>query len=206
VQLSEELREQMMVQLSAQHEAANTVAPVAVPAPNNAIVWPGAMQCAALAGAVSAAFTLVSFALPPVALLSFFWLISAPIVVLGVYSSRFRRSRITMDFGARLGALTGLAILIATTTLNTTGLVLQRYVFHSTSDIDVQITSLFTQMHTTIAANSGPASAEALHMLAIPEFRAGILLTSIGICLVLYLGFSSIAGAFAGYLRARNPR
>ncbi len=198
----------MTVQLAAQHEAANPAAPAPPPpsAPSNAIIWPGAMQCAALAGALAGVFTLLSFALPPVALLSFFWLISAPIVVLGVYSSRFRRSRITMDFGARLGVLTGLAILIATTTLNTTGLFVQRFVFHSTSDIDLQITNLFTQMHTTIAASSGPASAEALHMLAIPEFRAGILLTSIVICLILYLGFSAIAGAFAGYLRARTPQ
>lgn len=212
MQLSQELREQMAAQIeeqiAAQREAANADLQAARPtaAPSNAIVWPGAMQCAGLAGAVAAVLTLLSFALPFIALLSFFWLISAPIIVLGVYSSRFRRSRITAAFGARLGALTGLAILLATATLNTTGLVLQRYVFHSTAEIDVQIANLFAQMHTSIAASSGPASASALHMLAVPEFRAGILLTSIFICLVLYLTFSAIAGSFAGYLRARSAQ
>lgn len=196
----------MFLQINAQREADNPPVPSLPTVPANAIIWPGAMQCAGLAGAVAAAFTLLSFAFPPIALLSFFWLISAPIIVLGIYSSRFRLSRITIDFGARLGVLTGLAILIATTTLNTIGLVLQRYVFHSTADMDVQLTNLFAQMHSTIAANSGAASSEALSMISIPEFRAGILLTSIFICLVLYLGFSAVAGAFAGYLRTRTAR
>ena len=208
VQLSEELREQIDQQVSAQHTAANpSTEPVPQPiAPSNAIVWPGAIQCAGLAGAVAAALALLAFALPLVSLLSFFWFISAPIIVLGVYSSRFRLTRITTGFGARLGLLTGLAILIATATLNTIGLVLERFAFHSTTEIDVQLANLFTQMHTTIAATSGPAAKTALDMLAIPEFRAGILLFSIALCLAFYLAFSAIAGAFAGYLRSRSPR
>jgi hypothetical protein len=208
VHLSEELRDQIDRQITAQQMATN---PSAEPTPqpvaaSNAIIWPGAIQCAGLAGAVAAALALLSFALPPVALLSFFWLISAPIIVLGVYSSRFRKTRITTGFGARLGALTGLAILAAVTTLNTIGLVLERYLFHSTAEIDLQLANLFTQMRTTITATPGPAAKAALGMLAIPEFRAGILLSSIVLCLALYLLFSATAGAFAGYLRSRSVR
>jgi hypothetical protein len=208
VQLSEELREQIDQQIITQEAAANPPSePILQPiAPSNVIVWSGAIQCAGLAGAVAAALTLLSYALPPVALLSFFWFISAPIIVLGVYSSRFRQTRITTNFGARLGLLTALAILIATMTLNTIGLVLERFVFHSTAQIDVQLASLFTQMHTTITATSGPSAKAALDMLAIPEFRAGILLATIAIGLTFYLAFSATAGAFAGYLRARSPR
>jgi hypothetical protein len=208
VQLSEDLRDQLDQQISAQHAATNPPAETiaATVAPSNAIAWPGAIQSAGLAGAVAAALALLSFALAPVALLSFFWFISAPIIVLGVYSSRFRLTRITTSFGARLGLLTGIAVLIATTTLNTIDLVLERYVFHSTNEIDGQLASAFTQMHTTISATPGPAAKAALDMLAIPEFRAGILLTSITIGLALYLAFSATAGAFAGYLRSRSPR
>jgi hypothetical protein len=208
VQLSEELREQIDQQISAQQAAANpSTEPIPQTiAPSSAIDWRGAIQCSGLAGAVAAGLALLSFALPPVALLSFFWFISAPIIVLGVYSSRFRQTCITTSFGARLGVLTGLAILIATTTLNTIGLVLERFVFHSTAEIDVQIANLFTQMHTTITAASGPTTNAALDMLAVPEFRAGILLTSIAICIAFYLAFSATAGAFAGYLRSRSPR
>ena len=208
VQLSEELRDQIDQQISAQQSAANPSAePSPQPAaPSHAIIWRGAIQTAGLAGAAAGALTLISFSLPPVSLLSFMWFISAPIVVLGVYTSRFRQTRITTGFGARLGLLTGLSILVATTSLNTIALVLERFVFHSTAEIDTQIANVFTQMHTSITEQSGPAAKAALDMLAIPEFRAGLLLTSISIGLAFYLAFSATAGAFAGYLRSRTPR
>jgi len=208
VQLSEELRDQIDQQISAQQAAAN---PLAAPipqstAPSNAIVWRGAIQCAGLAGAIAAALDLLSFALPPITLLSFFWFIAAPIIVMGVYSSRFRKTRITAGFGARLGVLTGLAILVVTSTLNTIGLVLERFVFHSTAELDTQIEKLFAQVHTNFATQS-PQSVKIMNdMLAIPEFRAGILLSSIFFGLALYLAYSATAGAFAGYLRSRSPR
>jgi hypothetical protein len=208
VELSEDLREQIDQQITAQQAATNPLAePVAQPAaPSNAIIWRGAIQCAALAGAVAAVLALLSFALAPITILSFFWFVSAPIIVLGVYSSRFRLTRITTNFGARLGLLTGFAILIATMALNTIDLVLERFAFHSTSEIDTQLANLFTQMRATITATSGPASKGALDMLAVPEFRAGILLLSIAIGFTIYLVFSATAGAFAGYIRSRSPQ
>jgi len=194
VQLSEELRDQIDQQISAQQAAANPLAePAPKPiAPSNAIVWRGAIQCAGLAGAI--------------ALLSFFWFVSAPIIVMGVYSSRFRKTLITAGFGARLGLLTGLFILVVTSTLNTIGLVLERFVFHSTGELDTQIEKLFAQVQTNFATQSQQSVKMLNDMLAIPEFRAGILLSSIFFGLVLYLAYSATAGAFAGYLRSRSPR
>jgi len=208
VQLSEELRDQIDQQISAQQAAANPLAePAPKPiAPSNAIVWRGAIQCAGLAGAIAAALALLSFALPPVTLLSFFWFVSAPIIVMGVYSSRFRKTLITAGFGARLGLLTGLFILVVTSTLNTIGLVLERFVFHSTGELDTQIEKLFSQVQTNFATQSQQSVKMLNDMLAIPEFRAGILLSSIFFGLVLYLAYSATAGAFAGYLRSRSPR
>jgi hypothetical protein len=208
VQLSEELRDQIDQQIIAQQAAANPRAePISQPtAPSNAVVWRGAIQTAGMAGAIAAALALLSFALPPVTLLSFFWFISAPIIVMGVYSSRFRKTRITTGFGARLGLLTGLFILIVTSTLNTIGLVLERFVFHSTAELDTQIEKLFAQVHANFAAQSQQSVKIVSDMLAIPEFRAGILLSSIFFGLVLYLAYSATAGAFAGYLRSRSPR
>ena len=143
MQLSEELRDQIDQQISAREAAAHPLAeqPLQPVAPSNAVIWRGAIQIAGLAGAVAAALAVLSFALPPVTLLSLFWFISAPIIGLGVYTSRFHKTRITTGFGARLGLLTGLAILLVTSTLNTIGLVLQRFVFHSTSELDSQIDS-----------------------------------------------------------------
>ncbi len=178
MQLSEELREQIDQQISAQQAAANPLAePISQPiAPGNAIVWRGAIQIAALAGAVAAALALLSFALPPVVLLSLFWFISAPIIGMGFYSSRFRKTRITAGFGARLGLLTGLAILIVTSTLNTVGLVLQRFVFHSTAELDTQIARMFDQVHANFATQPQQSIKAMNDLLAVPEFRAGILL------------------------------
>jgi hypothetical protein len=208
VQLSEELRDQIDQQLSAQHAAANPLAEqLPQPAaPSNAVVWRGAIQIAGMAGAVAAALALLSFALPPVILLSLFWFMSAPIIALGFYSSRFRKTRITAGFGARLGVLTALAILLVTSTLNTIGLVLERFVFHSTAELDIQVAKLFDQVHANFATQSAQSIKIMTDMLAIPEFRAGILLASIFFGLSLYLVYSATAGAFAGYLRSRAPR
>ncbi len=208
MQLSEELRDQIDQQISAQQAAAN---PLAEPVqqtvtPSHAIVWRGAIQSAAMAGAIAAALGLLSFALPPITLLSFIWFVCAPIVVMGVYSSRFRKTRITAGFGARLGLLTGLFILIVTSTLNTIGLVLERFVFHSTGELDSQIDKFFAQVHANFATQSQQSVKIMTDMLAIPEFRAGILLSSICFGLALYLAYSATAGAFAGYLRSRSPR
>ncbi len=152
---------------------------------------------------------MLSFALAPVSLLSLCWFLSAPIVVLGIYSSRFRQTQITAAFGARLGALSALAIFFATATLNTIALVLERFVFHSTvavADIDSQLNKMFDQLHTNFAAQSQQAAKLVADMLAVPEYRAGILLASIFFCLLLYLAYAATAGAFAGYLRSRSPR
>jgi predicted RNA-binding Zn-ribbon protein involved in translation (DUF1610 family) len=208
VQLSEELRDQIDQQITAQQTAAHPLAeqPIQPVARSNAIIWRGAIQIAGLAGAVAAALAVIAFALPPVTLLSFFWFISAPIIAMGFYSSRFRKTRITTGFGARLGLLTGIAILIVTSTLNTIGLVLQRFVFHSTAELDTQIEKSFAQAHAAFAAQPGAVSTSILSSLAIPEFRAGIVLTSIFFGLSFYLAYATTAGAFAGYLRSRSAR
>jgi hypothetical protein len=207
VQLSEELRDQIDQQISAQQAAAHPLTePLPQPPPSNAIIWRGAIQIAGLAGAVAAALALLSFALPPVTLLSLFWFVSAPIIALGFYSSRFRKTRITTGFGARLGMLTGLAILIVTSTLNTIALVLERFVFHSTAELDTEIGKMFAQVHANFATQPQQSVKIMSDMLAIPEFRAGILLASIFVGLSLYLAYSATAGAFSGYLRSRAPR
>jgi predicted RNA-binding Zn-ribbon protein involved in translation (DUF1610 family) len=208
VQLSEELRDQIDQQLIAQQTAAHPLAeqPVAPAPPSNAVIWRGAIQIAGLAGAVAVALALITFALPPAGFLYIFWFISAPIIAMGFYSSRFRKTRITAGFGARLGLLTGLAILIVTSTLNTIGLVLQRFVFHSTTELDTRIAKTFAQTQTNFTTQPQQSVKMINDMLAIPEFRAGFLLAVLLIFLGLYLAYSITAGAFAGYLRSRSPR
>jgi hypothetical protein len=170
----------------------------------DAVVWPAAVRYAALAGAVAAALTVVSFALPPVILLAWFWAIGAPVVILGVYSSKFHPKRLQAGFGARLGLLCGLAIFFAMSAMNACGLVVARYVFHASAQIDTQLGAMFTQLRTTIQQQGGPAQSPVLAWLSIPEDRIGLILIMSAFVLMLYLGLSAIGGAFAAVLRSRS--
>lgn len=170
----------------------------------DAIVWPAAVRYAALAGAVAAGLTLISFALPPVILLAWFWAIGAPVVILGVYSAKFRQQGLAAGFGARLGLLCGLAIFLAMSAINSCGLVFARYVFHDSGTFDTQLAAMFTQIRTTIQQQGTPAQASVLSWLNFPEDRLGLMLAMTAFVLVLYLGLSAIGGAFAAMLRSRN--
>ncbi len=201
VRLSEELLEQAEHQL-ASDQGGRLVEETSSPRAT-APMWRGAIQCAGLAGAVAAALTLVSFAFPSIVLLSWLWAIGAPIVALGVYASRFRMTQITPGFGARLGALCGLAIMLSSLTLNTIALFLERFAFHASAKLDSGLAAIFLQLRRNTEAQSGAAAAPLLNMLNIPEFRMGLLLSSAALFLVFYLIYSALAGVFAGYLRSR---
>lgn len=204
VQLSEELLEQIDKQLADQLAGPSALDPLPPPSPGNSIIWSGAIQCAGLAGAIALAFALISLVLPPVDLLWFFWVVGSPAFVLVIYSSRFRQTRITPSFGARLGVLSGLAILLATATLDTIRLLLMRFLFHSIAKIDEQLAASYAQSHAVVVARYGAAAQPALDMFAIPEMRAGLLLCMIAVFFAAYLAFSATSGAFAGYLRSRS--
>jgi hypothetical protein len=170
----------------------------------DAVAWPAAIRYAALAGAIAAALTVLSFAVPPVILLSWFWAVGAPVVILGVYTSKVRPTSLPAGFGARLGLLCGVAIALSMSVINACGLVLTRYVFHNAAEIDNQLATMFTQLRSTIQQQGGPAQASMLAWLKIPEDRLGLLLMMGAFVLVIYLGLSAIGGAFAALLRSRS--
>jgi hypothetical protein len=204
--LSTELLEAAQAQLDATPQAgspATEAVPVGLvpPALNR---WTGAIQCAGLAGAIAAALTLVSFAAQPVMLLTVFWGISAPIVVLGVYAARFRNTRITAGFAARLGILCGVAILLGTFTLSTLQMCVERFLLHAGGEIDKQIANSFAQSATIMKSWQGEFAAQGIAKLQIPEVRAGIILVSSAFSAACYLFYSAVAGAFAGLLRSRS--
>jgi hypothetical protein len=170
----------------------------------DAVVWPAAIRYVALAGALAAALTLLSFAVPPVILLAWFWAIGAPVVILGIYSSKIQPPKIRPGFGARLGLLCGLAIAFAMSAINACGLVFARFVFHNAGQIDSQLATLFAQLRTTIQQQGGPAQASVLAWLNIPEDRLGLMLAMSAIVLLIYLALSALGGAFAALLRSRS--
>lgn len=172
--------------------------------PADAIVWPAAIRYAILAGVLAAALTLLSFAVPPIILLAWFWAIGAPVVVLGIYNSKIHPPSLRPGFGARLGLLCGLAISFAMSAINAAGLVFTRFVIHRAGEIDSQLSAMFAQLRTTIQQQGSPAQAPVLAWLNIPEDRLGLMLVMSAVVLLLYLGLSALGGAFAALLRSRS--
>lgn len=170
----------------------------------DAVVWSAAIRYSLLAGGLAAALTLLSFAVPPVILLAWFWAIGAPVVILGIYSAKIRPTTLRPGFGARLGLLCGLAIAFAMSAINACGLVFARFVVHHAGEIDGQLAAMFAQLRTTIQQQGGPAQASVLAWLNIPEDRLGLMLLMSGFVLLLYLGLSALGGAFAALLRSRS--
>lgn len=205
VVISEELREIAAEQSRpVDPNEPQSTAPPAGPPPE-AVVWRGAILAAALTGAIAAALTLLSLAFPGAVLFAWLWAVGAPVIALGLYSSRFRRTRIGAGFGARLGLLCGLAIFIGIASVNTAGLLISRYIFHGAAQFDAQLAAFFSQVSATTVARSDPqAAAPFVKLLTYPEFRAGVLLSSVAFFVAGYLVFSAAGGAFAGLLRARR--
>lgn len=163
----------------------------------------GAFRCAALAGAIAALLAVLSRLLPPLAILGFFWIIISPVVVLGLYHSRFPRAAITTGFGARLGLVTGLCVGAAVSVVNTVALVIDRRM-HALGDFDSRITQLFDQLRAQAAAQPGGDPTGLSQKLLQPEFRAGWLLAFLGIAGLMMLALTTAGGAFAGFLRSRR--
>ncbi|MFC6646235.1 hypothetical protein ACFQBQ_11700 [Granulicella cerasi] len=169
--------------------------------------WRIAVQCAALAGGIALVFALVGAVAAPAGLLGLLWAVSAPIVALGIYASRATGTRITMDFGSKLGALTGLFVMLGMSSVNTVQLLLERYVRHDSARVDGQFNAMFAQAKFAMLQGAGKDAASVAPLAASfdnPEIRAGILLASLAIFTLMYLAFSALGGAFAGALRARK--
>lgn len=169
--------------------------------------WQAALRIAALAGAVAAGLALLAALLPPVSLLLPLWAVGAPVVALGMYATRHRDLALSAAFGARLGFLSGLAVALALATVNTVTLLLARFVFGRSGPLDGQLAAMFAQVRSASEAQYGSVAAKPLAtMIAVPEFRAGLLLFSIGMFIAGYLLLATLGGAFAGMLRARALR
>src|ERR1700678_4148711 len=114
VLLSQELLEQAAV--SAEADRAANLGPEhieGVPAANFAeaglpsldtgdptsVDWTEAVRIAGLSGLVALGLDLLSMFIPPVLLLAMIWALIAPIVILGIYCSRRKHTRIRAGFG-----------------------------------------------------------------------------------------------------------
>jgi hypothetical protein len=206
VLLSEELRDQLeQQQLAAQQPATGTTPSDSVADPT-AVLWQRAIRLAGLSGAIFIGLSLLSAALPLLLLFTLLWTLVAPIIVLGIYAARTPRTQVTTGFGAQLGLLCGLAIAISGLVFNTAILLFMRYGLHQSNMLDAQTTTQLAQMMQRMNATPEQMSYMQwfIERMKIPEFHVGYTLLGTALVAVMYLFYSSIAGAFAGLLRSRT--
>ncbi|MDE1160789.1 MAG: hypothetical protein PW792_02455 [Acidobacteriaceae bacterium] len=172
--------------------------------------WRHGVKAAAICAGIALVLAIVSLPLPAVSLLAFLWAVGAPVAALGFYVSLSKQTVLSSGFGARLGILTGLLVMMAMSTVNTVDMLLQRYVWHNAGRVDGQLEAMFAQIRAAMMQSTTGADAATVmsvaHTFDQPEFRAGLLLTSMALFCLSYLGFSAVGGAFAGALRSRKVR
>jgi hypothetical protein len=170
------------------------------------LMWAGAFRCVGLAGIVAAALMLISLLVPPIVVLTLLWAIISPVVVIGLFQSRFPLTPISTGFGARLGLLTGLSVGVVLSIGQTAELLVRRFATHGRgmNEFDTMWNGLFTQLQANWTAQLGAAATPYIHMLEVPEFRAGLILASMGFSIVMLLAITTAGGAFAGFVRSRS--
>ena len=199
VTLSEELLAQaeQQVQDASAGEQTGGAVPIADP---SAINWKAVIVIAMMvAGGISA----VSIILPPVELLA--WL--APSVVLAIYASRHRQTRITGGLGARIGLICGILTSLGMTVITTAQMLLLRYGIHGMDEFDASMNSVMLEAKARAIAQSGQAAASFFDLfLTLPEFRAGFFLAGLATVIAMLLVLSIAGGAFAGFVRSRQSK
>jgi len=207
VTLSEELQEQAAAQrsdaiVSAQNPsgyASGTGVRDEAPAnqpPDLLVVWKSAIRIAA---AVAAALSVASILLPPLELLA--WM--APAIVLAIYSTRHRETRITAGVGARVGLVCGILTCFGITLATAAQMLVLRFGLHKGDEFQANMDAVLTQAKNQAVAQSGQAAAGFFNQLSIPEFRAGSFLAGLGLLTLILLVLSTAGGAFSGFMRSR---
>ena len=165
--------------------------------------WPLAVESALLSSGIALGLSLSGLLFAPLLLLAWLWIVSAPILAVSFYNARARRARLSPGFAARLGLLTGVLVGVSCAAVLVLSLVLARYVLHNAA-IDGQIVLALAQVRTNAQAQYGSAAGPMLHLLTIPEFRAGFMLWVCAVSAALYLLLSAVSAGLTGILLSRR--
>jgi hypothetical protein len=205
VTLSEELQELALAQRDAANRdegapesEAERAARLAAQPPDLLVAWKSVIRIAA---AAAAALSVVSVLIPPLELLA--W--TVPAVVLAIYCSRHRETRITTAVGARIGLVCGILTSFGMTVATAAQMLALRFGLHKGYEFDNAINTTLAQVKAQVLAQSGADAAAKLNQFGIPEFRVGLFLAGLGMLTVVLLALSIAGGAFSGYMRSRAP-
>lgn len=165
--------------------------------------WPSAVRCAALVAGIAAALSLLATRIPILSPLSSLTILSASILTLTLYQRRRPGAKIDVAIGARIGLVVGFALIVSLATSMAIAGLVARFVLHSMSAFDAQLTQ---QLHTQVehAAAQNPTNPDLLRAFYTPEFRAGMMLLGVSMVAAFLLLLSTAGGALAGLFRVRR--
>ncbi|HEX3968441.1 MAG TPA: hypothetical protein VHW70_10780 [Edaphobacter sp.] len=167
------------------------------------VEWKTAMRCALLVGAIAAGLNQVATRFQMISLVSLLWIVSGSMITLALYQRRRPLAWMDAKVGARIGIVVGLALVSCLGIAMAVGGVVSRYVLHSMSGADLQLTeSMRAELEQINAMTPAPAWLRALWFT--PEFRAGMMLAGFGVISGFLLVLSTVGGALGGFMRMRR--
>lgn len=170
------------------------------------VEWKTAIRCAVGVAAIAAVLSLVAAGVGAVSPLSWLWTISGSIIALGFYQRRRPQAWMDAGIGARIGLVTGLMLLVGLACSAATAGLVARYGLHNMASFDAQLTSQLGQLREQLQRNgaSSPELPQMLKFISTSEFRAGFMLTGIGMGGGFLLALSTLGGAVSGMIRTRS--
>jgi hypothetical protein len=182
---------------------ADSTAALPPPLPRQ-VDWQAAFRCAALVAVIAAVLSVLALRVPGASLLNTVWTLTASMTTLALY----RRSRplAWMDaaVGARIGLATGLSLVILMATATAAAGLVARFGLHAMSGFDAGFVQMIAQAKLTAAATAAEAAPQVVKLYDIPEFQAGLVITTIAFSAIFLLVFSTMGGALGGLLRSRD--
>lgn len=176
----------------------------ALPPPRPQLVeWKTAIRCAALVAVIATGLSLTAARVPAILLPCVMWIGSGALITVGLYQHRRPLALMDAAIGARIGIVSGLALVTGLGLSSAASGLIQRFGLHNMAVFDAQLTD---QLHAQIekAAAANPAPPEIIKFMYTPEFRAGIVLAGFAMVASGLLLVSTLGGAVGGMLRTRR--
>jgi len=199
------LREHLLEDLPVAAETTGTLPPPDA----RRVDWQPAIRAAIFVALVAPALCLLSSVLGVFSIVGFLWILSGPIIAIGLYHKQRPTAYMDAATGARIGIVVGLLMAsVLSLTIALSGIV-GRFALHEMSAYDSDMATKWPdQVNRLIAqaaqANpSNPIPPSLVPLMLSPEFRAAMGLFGFGVLCVMLLAVSTLGGAFAGLMRTR---
>ena len=167
------------------------------------VEWKTAIRCALLVAGIAALLGLLAQRVQVVLLFSWLWTIGGSMITLAFYQRRRPLAWMDAGVGARIGIVSGLALVACLGAALAAGGLAARYGLHNMAGVDAQMTEMLHAEFEKAAALT-PQPPEVQRFLYSPEFRAGVMLAVFGMMAGILLVLSTIGGAVGGFMRMRR--